>query len=487
MKERIETIPGIVLIILILVISFFSAVSLGVLTEKTEGGAGVVIENGGIKKLDLEEAEAAKAAAAESAGTKSKTKADVIIDVPAGVSAESIYIADGTDTRFGKETFGNKTGLVKCTSNGRWIYVEKGVFKEATGVVSRISDGKQVYVENGYFAETTGIVTRLSDGKQVFVKDGVFEPVTGVAVRIADGRKLYMEDGITQKFTGFAPLIGADTLVYCRYGREAATNKTFTGVLDGKKYSNSVLVDAFGTQDWIRLMDEAYAGEKVQIRNGTISREKWKSLKEAMNVYKAVTTTYGFIALNTKTGLVISYNTDNVYASASTIKAPYITALCKYDAKDVQSRVSDIYRTLQFSDNLTYGALFITYGTDPIYTFAKEAQSEFVLDDFGYTSMKVKDLAKLWAPMKEYIDGEDKNVYLLHENLLVHTDKDGTSFRDYYKKGWWEQTPTLAGVYNCGGCGEDWIYAVMCNHPNMYGLPINEQEILIDALAEAVH
>ena len=36
--------------------------------------------------------------------------------------------------------FGNKTGLVKCTSNGRWIYVEKGVFKEAMQLEEELTD-----------------------------------------------------------------------------------------------------------------------------------------------------------------------------------------------------------------------------------------------------------------------------------------------------------------------------------------------------------
>ncbi len=487
MEKRARTHAVIVLSVLILLISFFSSVSFGIFAERTEGREGVLVENGGVKTNTYRETDEA----AEKSGSVSETDEtdpEVVTDVPTGVFTENVYIADGTDTRLGKGALENKTGLAKCISNGRWIYVEDGIFRQVTGVVRSIDNGKQFYVENGYLSNVTGIVPRLLDGIEVYVENGVFREATGIAERLSDKAKLYVENGVVQRYTGYTTEIGKEEkLVYCKNGEEIPVKRTFTGVLNGKKYSNSVLVEEFQTQDWIRLMDEAYAADRVQVRNGTLSKEKWKTLREAMKVYQDVTTSYGFVALNTKTGLTVSYNSDVIYASASTIKAPYIAAICKYDLDAVKTREGDIYRALQFSDNIAYGGLFLTYGTEPIYTFAKEADSAFVLDEFGYTSMMVKDLAKLWAPMKEYLDSDGKNVSLLKDNLLIHTAADGKTFRDYYKKGWWEQTPTLAGVYNCAGSGDDWIYAVMSNHPDMFGLPQEGQEVLISALSEVIH
>ena len=51
----------------------------------------------------------------------------------------------------------------------------------------------------------------------------------------------------------------------------------------------------------------------------------------------------GYIALNTKTSKVVACNADMCIFSASTIKAPYIAALCKDDAPDIGSWESWMY------------------------------------------------------------------------------------------------------------------------------------------------
>ncbi len=423
--------------------------------------------------------------------------------------ATGVYKVDGVYQYYEDGVFSKKSGVAICISNGKQVYVKNGIFTQKTGVAKRISDGTFVYVLNGFFRKATGLATRFYDGKIVYVKNGIFKKATGLAKhltdkkwyyvkngvfkkatglgqRISDGKWFYVRKGIYTKTSGYTTAINNyKTIVYFKNGKKIKSKKLFTGMYRGRKYSRNQLVENFKTADWLTFLNSVGSAAKLEIKGGKISDAQRKQLEAAMEGYRKKTTSFGFVAINTETGLVISYNPDQIYSSASTIKAPYVAALCKYHAKGIAGRKNDIYQTLMFSSNAHYEALVKTYGLTPVINFGNEVGVRISFADVPYTSYSPRDLARLWCAMKAYISSNDENVDLFKKNLLRHTDSNH-KLRDYYKKGWWRHSAALKGVYNCGGAGKDWIYAVMSNHPDTQGLPEATQDALITALSKAI-
>lgn len=415
-------------------------------------------------------------------------------------------MSDGKWMYAKKGFFSRATGVAKRISDGKWMYAKNGFFKRATGIDRRISDGKWMYVRNGFFKringlgrrirdkkllyveggifkKATGIVRRIKDRKLVYVKNGIFKRSTGLAKSRLNGKWLYVENGVFKKADGHTTVIGDDSWVYFfKNGKYIKTSERFSGIYRGKCYKRSRLVDAFYKQDWIDFLDDASGAYSLQIQNGEVTGKKLEQLKEAMQTYYSRTKTYGFIAVNTETGLTISYNADESLFGASTIKAPYIASLCKYDAKGISRWKREIYRTLQYSDNDTYASLFYHFGKSPVYKFMREANVKETIGNQGYRYITARELAKLWCVIKDYLNNGTVNVSLLENNLLYH--KQNGRFSDYYKKGWMDPDEWSGGILNCGGSGDDWVYAIVSSY--RYSIPESAQDALVAALKTAV-
>lgn len=237
------------------------------------------------------------------------------------------------------------------------------------------------------------------------------------------------------------------------------------------------------TKTTVKRLDSASGKAMLKIRKGKISAKKRARLKKAMKKYNAETYTYGFIAINTETGLTVSYNPDRKLFSASTIKAPYMAALCKYNVNGISKKNYQIRRVLKKSDNEIYYSMFKQYGTKPINKFLKNVNVRTSFDWEGYTKTTPRNLAKMWCGIKDYLASDSKNTELLKKNLLKH-EKDG-KFTDYYKKGWMGTQDWSGGILNCGGAGKDWVYGILSGYNGRR--PNASQDALIRALYAAVH
>ena len=101
----------------------------------------------------------------------------------------------------------------------------------------------------------------------------------------------------------------------------------------------------------------------------------------ALNEHAHAGVEVAFLAINTRTGESVGYQPDSQFYGASTIKAPYIAALCKYSAPGVAGWRDTMYDVITYSDNYGFNQLSSQYGTFYEQSFANEWGTSL---DFNY-------------------------------------------------------------------------------------------------------
>lgn len=214
----------------------------------------------------------------------------------------------------------------------------------------------------------------------------------------------------------------------------------------------------------IKRLDAASGKATLTTKKVKLTSAQKKTLKAYLKTGNVV----GFIAVNVKSGKTIAYNPDDAIFSASTIKAPYIAALCKYDAPGIASRKSDIAKSLLNSNNDTYRNLYESYGESYMRRMANEVGVSFATTSWGYADLSARDLAKLWAFIQDYLNVGTTNRSLFESRLQG-------SNGNHYKVGLMYPDSWSGGIYAIGGMDGDVVYAIMTTYSgsgavNIFGL-----------------
>lgn len=181
----------------------------------------------------------------------------------------------------------------------------------------------------------------------------------------------------------------------------------------------------------------------------------------------------GFVAINVKTGKCIARNANARTFSASTIKAPFVAGLCKYDVDGLRDHWGQIYDIITYSSNEDYNDMYYTYGGWPLEKFAAECGVWF---DYPYDTLYVdetpRELCKLWLGMHFYIYSSQRNAPL----FCGFFGNPG-----YYKEGWMEPWTWSGQMYHIGGTQNNTVYAIMTR----WERPDGDMWALRDALVDA--
>ena len=203
--------------------------------------------------------------------------------------------------------------------------------------------------------------------------------------------------------------------------------------------------------------------------NTTIDAAKMNRLKSLV----ATDVPVGFVAINARTGKSVARNADWRIFSASTIKAPFIAALCKYKAPNLGAWVEEMENIIQWSSNEDYHALAIEYGTSYETRFANESTFRISYPySYGYTDITPRELAKLWITMRAFIISSDTNSGFFRSLFN----------RGYVKEGWMETGTWSGEMYHIAGVQGDVVYAVMTR----YGYRDSQALAIKDAAIAAV-
>lgn len=224
-------------------------------------------------------------------------------------------------------------------------------------------------------------------------------------------------------------------------------------VAKGSKAPGST-VDAFTKNmlpTWLDNANKASGSKGFSVRNGSLSSQQRRGLDSMM---RNAPGNYGFIAINTKTGKTVSRNADTEIYTASAIKAPFVTSLCKYNAPGLSNWEEEMARTLQDSDNDTYRSLVDHFGASRLYAMMNSAGAWFDVSGGGYGYCTPRQLEKLWLVTKDFMKAKTGNVARLKKAF-------GGNSNSYYKVGWLPTSSSTGGVYTIGGYDGDVVYVVM--------------------------
>lgn len=214
-----------------------------------------------------------------------------------------------------------------------------------------------------------------------------------------------------------------------------------------------------------------------------------QALESAVSEIEAEGYDVSFAMVDLTTGQSVSYNIDERYYSASSIKGPYVVSLVRQNPAVLTSDYSTIASILTYSDNDAYKSLWSAYGMDCLSSLWSDAGNgsfaEAKTYGGGYMHYTPRQLVKLWIACEDYFENGEKGTELgkmfeipyyscLHRVL-------GGAYTTRTKGGWY---PTKAYIYS--SCDAGIIYAG--DHPYAVAIMSNIPGVLekLDGLALAI-
>lgn len=182
-----------------------------------------------------------------------------------------------------------------------------------------------------------------------------------------------------------------------------------------------------------------------------------KRLQEALSSLRRSCGTCAFLMMDLETGAGVCSNANQVVYGASTIKGPYIAAICKYAPSRIDSSAkSHIAPVASWSSNDDYKSLRSRFGASPMASFMKYCGVTEISSSSTWVSYSPKTLGKFWVGTYWYLF-KDQNK---HSGYLKGQFKKGASSfiksalsskRATYTKAGWGPFPESGNIYNDAG------------------------------------
>lgn len=206
------------------------------------------------------------------------------------------------------------------------------------------------------------------------------------------------------------------------------------------------------------LLSNAPTSGGVEVQNGSID----DALRGRINSYLRPGIPIGFIAVNLKTGKVVSHDADLELFSASSIKASYLAAVCKYNAPGVVGWRGTMANIIATSDNEDYAAISGHYGKGYLQQFANEAGVYLDLNQYQkcYVDYTPRKLCKLWTLIQDYMYSNQVNADMYRS---FYTG-------EVYKMGWMTAGAWSGIIHNIAGRTGDVVYALLTREPSKVNL-----------------
>lgn len=167
-----------------------------------------------------------------------------------------------------------------------------------------------------------------------------------------------------------------------------------------------------------------------------------KRLRRAISAVESGGRSVGFVMVDLRSGATVSYNANRSYYSASSIKGPYVAAICQYVPAAVNGVRGTMQQTIAVSSNEGYSALRSRFGAYPMAALQKSVGGCGFPSGRNYSYMTPKDLAKLWVGCYDYfyVHGNQHSAWArnLYTNPLlsyIHGSLGGR-YTTHTKPGW---------------------------------------------------
>ncbi|MCR5228627.1 MAG: class A beta-lactamase-related serine hydrolase [Solobacterium sp.] len=203
---------------------------------------------------------------------------------------------------------------------------------------------------------------------------------------------------------------------------------------------------------------------------------------------------FGFVCTDLTTGETVSFNEDEKFYTASSIKAFYAVSLLKAKPEVLKNYTPQLSRMLIWSNNDDYAELRRTFRKEYIRQFCTEAHADPAIADEMYPYISAMEMAKLWACIYDWIEEGSEEARTVAEwfetpNRSSIRDVTDSNVLTRTKGGWIYyigEDGTLYSETNDAGIvyekGHPYILAVMTDVPDDYEI-INP----LTAVLTAVH
>ncbi|MGN0076120.1 MAG: serine hydrolase [Parafannyhessea sp.] len=219
-------------------------------------------------------------------------------------------------------------------------------------------------------------------------------------------------------------------------------------------------------------------GISVTAPDGFANTPTCKHLEDAVAAFTAKGYHLGFSMVDLKTGRGVSYNADQKFYPASSIKAIYCTAILESTNGGAASSSDTITKCLVDSDNDSFRALLKTYGYTVYGNWLKSRAPEAAQEayTYNYPHISATGMLNCWKEIYRYGTSGEAGASLL-TGCLAKTNHSalGALLRSRYtvwaKPGWYPTNEGLASTATAEGaivfsdCG-DYAIAVLSDAPS---------------------
>ncbi|MGO5212116.1 serine hydrolase, partial [Parafannyhessea sp. LCP21S3_E6] len=227
-------------------------------------------------------------------------------------------------------------------------------------------------------------------------------------------------------------------------------------------------------------------GISVTAPEGFASTPTCRHLQDAVAAFTAKGYHLGFAMVDLKTGRGASYNADQKFYPASSIKAVYVTAILESTHGGAAASAGAITKCLVDSDNDAFRTLLKTYGYNVYGSWLQSRAPEAAQEAYGYNYPHISAAGMLncWREVYRFGKSGEAGASLL-TGCLARTNHSawGALLRDRFtvwsKPGWYPVNEGLASTATADNgivfsdCG-DYAVAVLSDAPSDFGslLPV---------------
>lgn len=227
-------------------------------------------------------------------------------------------------------------------------------------------------------------------------------------------------------------------------------------------------------------------GISVTAPEGFASTPTCRHLQDAVAAFTAKGYHLGFAMVDLKTGRGASYNADQKFYPASSIKAVYVTAILESTHGGAAASADAITKCLVDSDNDAFRTLLKTYGYNVYGSWLQSRAPEAAQEAYGYNYPHISAAGMLncWREVYRFGKSGEAGASLL-TGCLARTNHSawGALLRDRFtvwsKPGWYPTNEGLASTATADNgivfsdCG-DYAVAVLSDAPSDFGslLPV---------------
>ena len=314
--------------------------------------------------------------------------------------------------------------------NGKIYYVDK---------IHNLYKGKK-NIDNKVFLfdESTGelkLGLQTIDNQQYFYINE--SPYIYTGEKVLNGKWHYFDEKTGEMAVGWSGHHG-NHYYYNSNGEMVYGKQT----IDGQEYYFNTVTGALVYDNHSIVIPDLY-GQGIVTFNGmnSLSPEMQQELNNAIYAITGQGYNVGFVMVDLFTGQGISYNGNQNYYSASTIKGPYVVCLNETLPWSKNEWSNVMTNTIKVSSNWDYSALRRAFGSTQFSGWLSDAGCSWVNASKEYTDITPKALSQLWIKNYSYFTSDQENS-MWCADLFVSTKNSFISqtfsqeYKVYSKAGW---------------------------------------------------